>query len=173
LTALVTPTLWREKRGAQVNQSSGDLEKRARRPDIKLQCSFASPTNAIPASAQTVKKWVDEDGVTHYSDQKPAGAGDGIREIEVPDANVTEFESEEANKRIENQLRQLQQDRKSREAESEAKEEARALEESIEREPLIVEEEKKKKKKKKSSQGGPYPQPLPSYPRLPSHLKKD
>lgn len=142
-------------------------------PVIVTSILFGCSLAAIPASAQTVKKWVDEDGVTHYSDQKPAGAGDGIREIEVPDANVTEFESEEANKRIENKLRQLQQDRKSREAESEAKEEARALEESIEREPLIVEEEKKKKKKKKSSQGGPYPQPLPSYPRLPSHLKKD
>ena len=31
---------------------------------------------ALEAHAQTVKKWVDEEGVTHYSDQGPAEKGD-------------------------------------------------------------------------------------------------
>ncbi|MDH3762807.1 MAG: DUF4124 domain-containing protein [Gammaproteobacteria bacterium] len=131
---------------------------------------FAFSIAAIPASAQTVKKWVDEDGVTHYSDQKPAGGDAEVKEIEVPDANVTEFESEQTSQRIEKQLRELEQDRKAREAEAKAKEEARALEESIEREPLIVEE--KKKKKDRSSKKTPYPIQLPTLPKAPNPLKK-
>lgn len=131
---------------------------------------FAFSIAAIPASAQTVKKWVDEDGVTHYSDQQPAGGDAEVKEIEVPDANVTEFESEQTSQRIETQLRQLEQDRKAREAEAKAKEEARALEESIEREPLIVEE--KKKKKDRSSKKTPYPIQLPTLPKAPNPLKK-
>lgn len=122
-----------------------------------------------PSYAQTVKKWVDEDGVTHYSDQKPAGAEGDVKEIDVPDANVTEFESEEASERIQKQLQQLEQDREAREAEAKAKEEARALEESIEREPLIVEE--KKKKKDRSSRKTPYPIQVPTLPKAPNPLK--
>ena len=126
--------------------------------------------NALPVRAQTVKTWVDEQGVTHYSDQKPVGADSEVKEIEVPEAGVNEYETEETNKRIQEQLEQLEKDRKAREQAAEEKERARAIEEAIEREPLIVEEKKKKKKKGTSRPGEPYPRPLPTYPRpLPTY----
>lgn len=127
---------------------------------ILLGCSFI----AFPLHAQTVKTWVDEQGVTHYSDQEPVGGKTQVEEIEVPEARVNEYETEEANIRIQKQLEQMEQDRRAREQAAEQKEKARALEEAIEREPLVV-EEKKKKKKGRKSQGGPYPRPLPTYPR--------
>lgn len=128
---------------------------------ILLGLSFA----AFPAYAQTVKTWVDEDGITHYSDQKPSGGEADVKEVEVPKANVTEFETEEANERIQKQLQQLEQDRKAREQAAQAKERAKAVEEAVEREPLVAEEKKKKKDKGGSRYSGPYPRPLPTYPR--------
>lgn len=118
--------------------------------------------------AQTVNTWVDEEGVTHFSDQKPAD-GAAVEEIEVPEASVTEFESEDVNERINRQLQQLEQDRMAREQEAEARKKARAVEEALEREP-IVGEEKKKKKDRDRSYDGPFPKPLPGpfpeqYPR--------
>lgn len=111
------------------------------------------------ASAQTVNRWVDEDGVTHYSDQQPV-AGEA-EEIKVPDAGVTEFEASKANERIQKQLQQIEQDRKTREAETAQKKKARALEEALEREPLVVEEKKKKDKKgSRNKYQGPYPKPI-------------
>jgi hypothetical protein len=86
------------------------------------------------AQAQTVKKWVDEEGVTHYSDQKPVDGDPGVKEIEVPEANVTPVDTEDANKRIQEQLKKMEQDRMAREQEAREKEEARALEEALERE---------------------------------------
>ena len=127
---------------------------------ILFGLSFA----ALPAYSQTVKKWVDEEGVTHYSDQRPSAGEAQVKEVEIPKANVTEFETKEANERIQKQLQQLEQDRKAREQATQAKERAKAVEEAIEREPLVA-EEKKKKKKRGSSQTGPYPRPLPTYPR--------
>jgi hypothetical protein len=118
--------------------------------------------------AQTVNTWVDEEGVTHFSDQKPAD-GAAVEEIEVPEASVTEFESEDVNERINRQLQQFEQDRMAREQEAEARKKARAVEEALEREP-IVGEEKKKKKDRDRSYDGPFPKPLPGpfpeqYPR--------
>jgi hypothetical protein len=121
---------------------------------------------AVPLHAQTVKTWVDEQGVTHYSDQEPVGGKSQVEEIEVPAAGVNEYGTEETNIRIQNQLQQLEQDRKAREQAAEQKEKARALEEAMEREPMVVEEKKKKKKKGRSNQGGPYPRPLPTYPQI-------
>lgn len=123
---------------------------------ILFGLSFA----AFPAYAQTVKKWVDEDGITHYSDQKPSGDEGEVKEVEVPKANVTEYETEEANERIQKQLQKMEQDRKAREEAAQAKERAKAIEEAIEREPLVG-EEKKKKKKNGSRYDGPYPKPPP------------
>lgn len=128
---------------------------------ISAAILIALSITASPAYAQTVKKWVDEEGVTHFSDQKPVDVEGQVNEIEVPKANVSEFGSEETNKRIQTQLKQMEEDRKAREQEAEAKEKARALEESIEREPLFVEEEKKKKDKRGSNYRGPYPKPPP------------
>ena len=115
------------------------------------------------AYAQTVKKWVDEEGVTHYSDQKPAEGESAVEEIEVPEAAVTEFESEEASERIKKQLQQMEQDRLAREQEAEAKEKAKALDEALEREPIVADEKKERKKKKRGRDEeykGPYPMPI-------------
>lgn len=124
---------------------------------ILLGLSFVSFTG----HAQTVKKWVDEEGITHYSDQEPVGREGDVKEMKVPKGSVTEYGSEEVDKRIQKQLKQMQQDREAREQAAEEKERARAIEESIEREPLIAEEKKKKNKEGRSRQTGPYPRPPP------------
>lgn len=137
---------------------------------LNLAVIFLLAMMAAPggARAQTVNTWVDEEGVTHFSDQKPDDGAAGVREIEVPDA-ATEFESESVNERINRQLQQLEQDRKAREQEAEDKKRAKEVEKALEREP-IVGEEKKKKKDRDRKYRGPYPKPPPgpfpeTYPR--------
>ena len=123
---------------------------------------------SLPGYAQTVKKWVDEQGVTHYSDQKPLDGATEAKEIEVPKAGVTEFDAEDANERIQKQLQQMEQDREVREREAEQKQKAKALEEALEREPIVVEEKKKKKKRSGDNYTGPYPKPPPGpFPKPP------
>lgn len=113
--------------------------------------------------AQTVKKWVDEHGVTHYSDQRPVEGEAGIEEIPVPDAGVSEFDAETANERIQKQLQQIEQDRLARERELEQQKKSQALDEALERQPI---EPAKAKKKKDGGRGfreeykGPYPMPI-------------
>jgi hypothetical protein len=133
---------------------------------------FALTAAAFEARAQTVKTWVDDEGVTHYSDQAPAEDGARVKEIELPEATVNEFESEAVNERINRQLQQLEKDRKAREQEAETSKKAREVERSLQRTP-IVGEEKKEKKGSNRNYSGPYPKPLPGpfpekYPRLPS-----
>jgi hypothetical protein len=124
------------------------------------------------AHAQTVKKWVDEEGVTHYSDQKPVDSVPEVEDVEVPEANVTPVDTEDANKRIQEQLKKMEQDRIAREQEAREKEEARALEEALEREDLIPAEKKKKDNRGRGHRpGDTYPKPPPGpfpvpYPRL-------
>ena len=65
------------------------------------------------AHAQTVNKWVDEEGTTHYSNRKPAAAETGVNKIEVPAAGTAKTETEEVNSRINNQLQKMQQERRS------------------------------------------------------------
>ena len=135
---------------------------------------FASSAAALEARAQTVKTWVDEEGVTHYSDQAPVEDGTEIKEIDLPDAGVSEYESKSVNERINKQLQQLEQDRKAREQEVEAGKKAREVEEALEREP-IVGEEKKKKKDRTHDYTGPFPKPPPGpfpekYPKLPTPI---
>lgn len=113
--------------------------------------------------AQTVKKWVDEQGVTHYSDQRPVEGEAGVEEIPVPDAGVTEFDADTANERIQKQLQQIEQDRLARERELEQKKKAEALDEALEREPIEAAKERKKKKDKRGFREeykGPYPMPI-------------
>lgn len=115
---------------------------------------------ATAAPAQTVKKWVDEEGVTHYSDQLPASGGTEVREVEIPEGSVTEFESQEVNERLQKQLQELEQAREAREQEREAADRARDLEQALEREPVTA-PEKKKKKDRDRPYDGPYPKPPP------------
>lgn len=117
----------------------------------------------VPGQAQTVKTWVDEQGVTHYSDQAPVGGEAEVEVIVVPAAAMTGYETEEANERIQKQLEQLEQDRRAREQAAEHRQKTRALEEAIAREPLVV-EPKKKESKRRRNPGGPYPRPLRTYP---------
>ncbi len=111
-----------------------------------------------PALAQTIQKWVDEDGVTHYSDKKPAAGEVEVKEVEIPEANVTIIDSKEITERVKKQAQQLEQERKAREQAAQEKEEARAVEEAMEREPMVAEEKKKKNKSK--NYDGPYPMPI-------------
>jgi len=133
----------------------------------------------IEVRAQTINTWVDENGVTHYSDQKPADQGSGVREIDLPDAPVSEFDSKEANERIQKQLQQFERERKAREQAAEQAKQDRAAKEAAELEAAEAieaieaaqkKEKQRKKKKRNRSSGGPYPEPLPGqfpeqYPR--------
>ncbi len=134
-----------------------------RKPVIAISILLGSIFAAGSAPAQTVKKWVDEEGVTHYSDQKPVDSESGVKEVEVPEANVTPVDTEDANKRIQEQLKKMEQDRLAREQEAREKEQARALEEALEREELIPAEEEKKKDRdgRGHRPGDTYPKPPP------------
>ena len=101
---------------------------------------------ALEVQAQTVNKWVDDEGVTHFSDQRPAGGDTDVREIEIPQGSVSEFDAGEVNERVNSVLQQLEQDRKAREAEAAARIKAREEEKALELE-AVVEENKKKKKR--------------------------
>jgi hypothetical protein len=123
---------------------------------------------ALEVQAQTVNKWVDDKGVTHFSDQKPAGSEADVSEIEIPKGSVSEFDAQEVNERVNSVLQQLEQDRKAREAEAAARTRAREEERAFEREAVV--EEKKKKKDRNRPYYGPYPKPPPGpfpeqYPR--------
>ena len=101
---------------------------------------------ALEVQAQTVNKWVDDEGVTHFSDQKPAGSDADVREIEIPKGSVSQFDAREVNERVNSVLQQLEQDRKAREAEAAARSKARQEEQALEPE-AVVESNKKKKKR--------------------------
>ena len=125
---------------------------------------------ALEVQAQTVNKWVDDEGVTHFSDQRPAGGDTDVREIEIPQGSVSEFDAGEVNERVNSVLQQLEQDRKAREAEAAARIKAREEEKALELEAVVEENKKKKKKGRNRPYYGPYPKPLPGpfpeqYPR--------
>ncbi|HKJ52464.1 MAG TPA: DUF4124 domain-containing protein [Gammaproteobacteria bacterium] len=44
-----------------------------------------------------MNEWVDEDGVTHISNQKPVGDDTEAKEIEIPKGAVSEFRSQKVN----------------------------------------------------------------------------
>jgi hypothetical protein len=114
------------------------------------------------ALAQAVKKWVDEEGVTHYSDQKPVSGGGEVKQVEIPEAGVTITESKSMTERLRKQAQQLEQERKAREQAAQEKEEARAIEEALEREKLIPVPKKEKKNRPGNLGGIPYPKPSPT-----------
>lgn len=101
------------------------------------------------ANAQSVKKWVDDEGVTHYSDQAPVKSADQIKDVDVKDSNTTQFSAEEATGRIKKKAESLEFQRKQREAEAADSRERRAAEEVLARDKLIEAPKKKKKKRKK------------------------
>ncbi len=115
-------------------------------------------------SAQTVNKWVDQEGVTHYSDQQPHAGQVGLEEIGLPEVGISEFDSEEANLRILRHLRQLEKDRLAREQAAETGKQQRALDAVLEREPLVTEQRQKSNNRPKrgwrNEYKGPFPMPL-------------
>jgi hypothetical protein len=123
---------------------------------------------AIEVHAQTVYKWVDTEGVTHYSDLKPANDGALAREVEITSAPVSKYDSKTVTERINNQLQQMREDREAhereREAEAESAKKARVADEARRREPIFG-EEKKKNRHRNRNYRGPFPKPFPrQYP---------
>ena len=54
------------------------------RATILSAITIATVFAAGPGSAAVAHKWVDEKGVTHYSDEPPAAQGTGSTQIELP-----------------------------------------------------------------------------------------
>jgi hypothetical protein len=68
-----------------------------------------------PASSDVVHKWVDSDGITHYSDELPASAQTPVTRIELPEASVAAGDSTSDEYSITNQWRRMNQERIERE----------------------------------------------------------
>ncbi len=88
---------------------------------VRLSFILLISAVALNGHAQQFYKWVDEDGVTHYEEERPSQNIDHVS-IELPDEYV-ESNPEEDYYSIQNQLKRLQ-DR--REQQRIAKQEARA-----------------------------------------------
>ena len=99
----------------------------------------------VQANAQTVQKWVDEEGVTHYSDQKPAASKSEVKEVEIPKDAVSGYDSEEVNQRLNTVIQQMEQDRRMREQEFAAQKRAREAAKEAERQRQLEEEKAKPK----------------------------
>jgi len=72
---------------------------------ILAGCAF------LPASAAVVNKWVDADGVTHYSDEAPDPATTQVIKIDVPDTNSAKSSVENNYYSIKNQWQRLHKER--------------------------------------------------------------
>lgn len=79
---------------------------------------------AEPAAAQTIKKWVDEEGVTHYSDKPPENGATPVDDVQVQDSAPADADSQTTTERLKKQAEILEQDRKQRELEAERKRKA-------------------------------------------------
>lgn len=70
--------------------------KRWQVPDISLPAVFSKSVpqakNLLPGTKTRVYTWVDENGVTHYS-QEPPPADVAVRELEVDSANINVMQS--------------------------------------------------------------------------------
>ena len=128
---------------------------------LSLAMLFAAPG----LLAQTVERWVDEDGVTQYTDKASVPDGVPSETVDVPEPGLVVEDSESTTERLKRSAERMEQDRKQRAAEAEAADRARALEESQAREEIFVEPEKKKKKKRRS--GPLVPPPPPPKPEKP------
>ena len=82
-------------------------------------------TAAAPASAAVIHKWVDEKGVTHYSDEAPADNSQ-TTQIELPEVQATTDGAEENYYSIANQWARMHQESLEREKLRVQAEQARA-----------------------------------------------
>lgn len=69
----------------------------------------------LPVSAAVVHKWVDADGVTHYSDELPSAAQTAVTRIELPESPPVKGNSSSGEHSIANQWRRMLQERIERE----------------------------------------------------------
>ena len=130
---------------------------------IPLFCSVS--LLATDVYAQTVKKWVDEEGVTHYSDIAP-DSGRRVEEVNLPaveeDAEDTR-EADDITQRIKDQAAQMELERKQREADAAAEQREQELEEALSREEIIEAPRKDKDRSKRLiplKEPGPHISPL-------------
>ena len=113
---------------------------------------------ATAAHAQTVKKWVDEEGVTHYSDVAPGSARE-VEQVNLPDVEEEDVEeADDITQRIKDQAAQMELERKQREADAAAEQREQELEEALSREEII---EAPKKDKDRSRRLIPLKEPGP------------
>lgn len=68
-----------------------------------------------PSSATVVHKWVDSDGITHYSDEIPVSAQTPVTRIELPEAPASANDKASGEYSIANQWRRIHQERIERE----------------------------------------------------------
>jgi len=64
-----------------------------------------------PAYAAVVHKWVDSDGITHYSDEIPVSAQTPVTRIELPEAPAATGDTASGEYSIANQWRRMHQER--------------------------------------------------------------
>ena len=103
---------------------------------------------ADTAAAQAIRKWVDDEGVTHYSDQAPVSPSAPVERVEVPQSDKPQFDSEQVTDRIQQQAEQFERERKQREREAAQSAERRAIEEALQRQEILAAPKKKKKRRK-------------------------
>ena len=119
---------------------------------ILLGASFAVP-------AQTIQKWVDENGVTHFSDKKPAGNNAEVKEIEIPKNAVSGYDSREVNQRLGDAAHQMEFERMLRERQFAEQKRSREARKEAKRQQAEY-EEKLNKKEPKGIRVGPKPGPF-------------
>lgn len=115
-------------------------------PVLVVVVGLGTPSSAL---AQAVKKWVDDEGVTHYSDQLPGKGATPVEEYQVPQDRQHQSESESINQRIRNKGQQFEAERKQRERAAEQTQRQQAIEEALQRDEIVAVPKKKKKRRKK------------------------
>ncbi len=109
----------------------------------------------LAQAAQTVEKWVDENGVTQFTDKASVPEGVPSETVEVPEGTVVQ-DAQSTTERLQRKADKLEQERKQRATAAEEAERAQALEESLQREEIYAAPEEKKRKKRNRPKPTPY-----------------
>ena len=105
--------------------------------------------------------------MVHFTEESLVPDGISAEAVELPDPPVSGGDTDDTLKRIKEKAESLEQDRKQRAAEAEAKENARALEEALQRDEIVEAPPKKKKKRRSSNRQRTQPAPPPPAPAPP------
>lgn len=89
------------------------------------------------AAAESVEvyHWVDENGVAHYSQEKPADAAPGIKKIQLEDTRPADFDAEEDRYGVEEQAMRMAE---LRQGMQQRREEARERQRNTPQPPVII-----------------------------------